>query len=59
MFTTHTLFATLFNPVPAGWTPPKPKPKFVPPQPQPQPKPKPKQDFSLYTYHIEDYHTHF
>lgn len=57
MFTTHTLFATLFNPVPAGWTPPKPKPKFVPPQPKP--KPKPKQDFSLYTYHIEDYHTHF
>lgn len=55
MFTTHTLFATLFNPVPTGWTPPKPKPKFVPPQP----KPKPKQDFSLYTYHIEDYHTHF
>ena len=53
MFTTQTLFTTLFNSVPAGWTPPKPKPKFVPPQP------KPKQDFSLYTYHIEDYHTHF
>ena len=51
MFTTETFFAALFNPIPAEWKPPKPKPKFVPS--------KPKQDFSLYTYHIEDYHTHF
>jgi hypothetical protein len=52
MFTTQALFATLFISVPSGWTPPKPKPKFVPPQPKPK-------QFSLYTYHIEDYHTHF
>ena len=52
MFTTQSLFATLFNSVPSGWTPPKPKPTFVPP------KPKPKQ-FSLYSYPIEDYHTYF
>ena len=52
MFTTQTFFLSLFTPIPIGWTPPKPKPKFVPP------KPKPKQ-FSLYSYDIEDYHTHF
>ncbi len=52
MFTTQALFATLFNSVPSGWTPPKPKPTFVTPQPKPK-------QFSLYTYHIEDYHTHF
>lgn len=51
MFTTQTLFATLFNSVPIGWTHPIPKPKFV--------QPKPTQEFSLYTFHIEDYHTHF
>ena len=60
MFTTQALFATLFNSVPSGWTPPKPKPKPTP-TPTPTfvtPQPKPKQ-FSLYTFHIEDYHTHF
>lgn len=55
MFTTKSLFDTLFNSVPTGWTPPKPKPKIV----LPKPKPTPKQEFSLYTFHIEDYHTHF
>jgi hypothetical protein len=54
MFTTQTLFATLFNSVPSGWTPPKPKPKPKPTFVTPQPK-----QFSLYTFHIEDYHTHF
>ncbi len=31
---------------PSGWTPPKPKPKIT-------------ETFSLFTYAIEDYHTHF
>ena len=31
----------------SGWTPPKPKPKIT------------SEPFSLFTYAIEDYHTHF
>lgn len=53
MFTTQTLFATLFHSVSSDRIPPKPKPTFIPP------KPKPKQQITIYTYNIEDYHTHF
>ena len=54
MFTTMSIFIKLFNSVPIGWTHTNKN------QNQKQkPKPKPKLDFCLYTYHIEDYYTHF
>ena len=47
MFTTQAIFTTLFNSIPYSWTNPKPNPTLQ------------HKHNSLYTYHIEDYHTHF
>ena len=39
--------ATQRSGCPSGWTPPKPKPKIT------------SEPFSLFTFAIEDFHTHF
>jgi hypothetical protein len=58
MFTTMSIFIKLFNSVPIGWTHTN-KNQNQKQKPKPKTKPKPKLDFCLYTYHIEDYYTHF